>query len=63
MDSVLILHLNINTTTVEEVVNLLQKDFLNLAVAIPILLLGLMRCISSRKINSFDIRVPDGSCS
>ena len=62
MDSVLILRTNINTTTVEEVVNLLQKKTsLSVAVCNTNTLVRSYRDTSlQEKINSFDIRVPDG---
>jgi len=62
MDSVLILRTNINTTTVEEVVNLLQKKTsLTVAVCNTNTLVRSYKDASlQEKINSFDIRVPDG---
>ena len=62
MDSVLILNTNINITTVEEVAKLLQnKDSKTVAVCNAN---TLVRSYKNKelqdKINSFDIRVPDG---
>tara|TARA_B100002052_G_C15721857_1_gene524523 strand:- start:76 stop:816 length:741 start_codon:yes stop_codon:yes gene_type:complete len=62
MDSVLILRTNINTTTVEEVVNMLQeKTSMTVAVCNTNTLVRSYKDTSlQEKINSFDIRVPDG---
>ncbi len=62
MDSVLILRTNINTTTVEEVAYLLQKkNSLTLAVCNTNTLVRSYKKESlQKKINKFDIRVPDG---
>ena len=62
MDSVLILRTNINTTTVEEVVNMLQeKTSTTVAVCNTNTLVRSYKDTSlQEKINSFDIRVPDG---
>jgi len=62
MDSVLILRTNINTTTVEEVAYLLQKkSSLTLAVCNTNTLVRSYKKESlQKKINKFDIRVPDG---
>ena len=62
MDSVLILRTNINVTTVDEVVNLLQKKTsLTVAVCNTNTLVRSYKDASlQEKINSFDIRVPDG---
>ena len=62
MDSVLILNTNINVTSVEEVVNLLQKKTcLTVAVCNTNTLVRSYKDASlQEKINSFDIRVPDG---
>ncbi len=62
MDSVLILRTNINVTTVDEVVNLLQKKT-SLTVAVcntNTLVRSYRDTLLQEKINSFDIRVPDG---
>tara|TARA_B100001996_G_scaffold139663_1_gene106169 strand:- start:78 stop:821 length:744 start_codon:yes stop_codon:yes gene_type:complete len=62
MDSVLILSTNINVTTVDEVAELLQiKNSKTLAVCNTNTLVRTYRDnILQNKINSFDIRVPDG---
>ena len=62
MDSVLILRTNINVTTVKEVAQLLQKkNTKTLAVCnTNTLVRSYKNKILQDKINSFDIRVPDG---
>ena len=62
MDSVLILSTNINETTVEEVVEILQKKASKtVAVCNTNTLVRSYRSPAlQKKINSFDIRVPDG---
>ena len=62
MDSVLILNTNINITTVEEVAKLLQnKDSKTVAVCNANTLVRSYRDEGLQfKINSFDIRIPDG---
>ena len=62
MDSVLILSTNINETTVEEVVKILQKKA-SKTVAVcntNTLVRSYRNPTLQKKINSFDIRVPDG---
>ncbi len=62
MDSVLILSTNINETTVEEVVKILQKKA-SKTVAVcntNTLVRSYRNPALQKKINSFDIRVPDG---
>ena len=62
MDSVLVLRTNINVTTVEEVANLLQKKgSTTVAVCNTNTLVRSYRDEGLQfKINSFDIRIPDG---
>ena len=62
MDSVLILNTNINVTTVEEVSKLLQnKEAQTIAVCnTNTLVRSYKNKALQKKINSFDIKVPDG---
>ena len=62
MDSVLILNTNINVTTIEEVSNLLQKkESKTIAVCnTNTLVRSYKNKALQNKINSFDVRIPDG---